>query len=40
MTWHTLALGDCEECETAELLFGGVWGTKTLAMILITSIST
>lgn len=23
-----LALGNCEECETAELLLGGVWGDR------------
>lgn len=28
MTWHMLALGNCEECETAELLLGGVWGNR------------
>lgn len=40
MTWHMLALGNCEECETAELLLGGAGETETLAMILIISTST
>lgn len=28
VTWHMLALGNCEECETAELLLGGVWAYR------------
>lgn len=28
VTWHMLALGNCEECETAGLLLGGVWGNR------------
>lgn len=27
-SWHMLALDNCEECETAELLLEGVWGNR------------